>query len=36
MLPVTSPEIVQGAVQMALYLVTALAALWGLFLTGRA
>ncbi len=36
MVPLTSPEIVQGAVQMAVYLVTALAALFSLMMAGRA
>ncbi len=36
MVPVTSPELIQGAVQMAFYFATALAALLSLFMTGRA
>jgi hypothetical protein len=36
MVPVTTPEFVQGAVQVAFYFVTAMAALLSLLLTGRA
>ncbi len=36
MVQVTSPEIFQGAVQMAAYLVAALAALFSLLMTARA